>query len=281
MNGLDPGAASAEAAAAIRDGSAAAPADWPALAVEEGYAESEAEYYDALETASITAAEEAVREREQADDRQLIHAVRAMDDCTRSGNELVERVADWGSDVDGEAVDGGPAYARSVAQREPDADDVTAAGERELVGLAKSAVALLERRAQLRSFLERTVPAVAPNLSTLAGPVLAARLIALAGGLEDLAKLPSGTVQVLGAEDALFAHLRGDAPSPKHGVIYTHEYVKDTRPEQRGSAARALAGKLSIAARIDHYAGDRRPALERELADRIEQVRHGEGGEAA
>jgi nucleolar protein 56 len=281
MAGLATGAEPADAAAAIREGSAEAPADWPAAALQQGFAEREAEYYDALETATIAAAEEAVRKREQADDRRLIHAVRAMDDCARTGNELAERVADWGAEVDGEAVAGGPEYARSVAQRDTDADGGIPGDERELVGLAESAVELLDRRAQLRSYLERTVPAVAPNLSTLAGPVLAARLIALAGGLEDLAKQPSGTVQVLGAEDALFAHLRGDAPSPKHGVIYTHEYVKDTRPEQRGSAARALAGKLSIAARVDHYAGDRRPALERELADRIEQVRHGEGGGAS
>ena len=114
---------------------------------------------------------------------------------------------------------------------------------------------------------------MAPNLSALAGPVLAARLISLAGGLEDLAKLPSGTVQLLGAEDALFAHLRGQAPSPKHGVIYTHEYVHGTDPEHRGSAARALAGKLTIAARIDHYSGERRPDLDVELEERIARIR--------
>jgi nucleolar protein 56 len=102
---------------------------------------------------------------------------------------------------------------------------------------------------------------------------LAARLISLAGGLDELAKKPSGTVQLLGAENALFAHLQGGAPSPKHGLIYTHEYVRGTHPDNRGSAARALAGKLSIVARIDHYSGDYRPDLERELADRIERIR--------
>jgi nucleolar protein 56 len=107
----------------------------------------------------------------------------------------------------------------------------------------------------------------------MAGPVLAARLLALAGGLEPLAKMPSGTVQVLGAEDALFAHLAGRGPSPKHGIIYTHEYVRGTRPEDRGSAARALAGKLALAARVDHYAGERRPSLHEQLRDRMETIR--------
>jgi nucleolar protein 56 len=56
-------------------------------------------------------------------------------------------------------------------------------------------------------------------------------------------------------------------------VIYTHEYVRGTDPAHRGSAARALAGKLAIAARIDHYSGDRRPHLERELDERIARIR--------
>jgi nucleolar protein 56 len=107
----------------------------------------------------------------------------------------------------------------------------------------------------------------------MAGPELAARLIALAGGLESLAKKPSGTVQVLGAEDALFAHLSGRAPSPKHGIIYTHDYVRNTRPEDRGSASRALAGKLTLAARVDHYSGERRAPLHDELRERMATIR--------
>jgi len=103
--------------------------------------------------------------------------------------------------------------------------------------------------------------------------VLAARLIALAGGLGDLAKSPSSTVQVLGAEDALFAHLRGQGPSPKHGVIFTHEYVRGTAREHRGSAARALAGKLTLAARVDHYSGERKTGLDDQLEARMERIR--------
>ena len=80
-------------------------------------------------------------------------------------------------------------------------------------------------------------------------------------------------MQVLGAEDALFAHLSGRAPSPKHGIIYTHEYVRNTRPADRGSAARALAGKLTLAARVDHYAGERRESLHDDLRDRMATIR--------
>jgi len=252
---------------AIENGSAESPDDWPAQAVASGFAESESDYYGTLHEATRHAAREAVEERERADDQQLKHAVRAMDDAERTANELAERLSEWAGSVYGESG-GGVDYARDVAGREP-SDGV----EERIVSLAERVVSLADERDELRGFVESNAPAVAPNLAAMAGPVLAARLIALAGGLDSLAKMPSGTVQVLGAEDALFAHLRGNAPSPKHGVIFTHEYVRNTRPDERGSAARALAGKLVIAARVDHYAGDRRPELDAELDERIERIR--------
>jgi nucleolar protein 56 len=263
---VDPGDEAA-AAERISAGSADAPADWPERAVESGFAADTEEYYERLHAATLAATEAAVTERERADDQQLVHAVRAMADCERTANELAERVAEWAGSRYGDQ-DSGVGYAREVAQRES-ADG----SDRALVSLARQVVSVAEEAEALRATIEQTAPAVAPNLSMLAGPVLAARLISLSGGLESLAKQPSGTVQVLGAEDALFAHLRGNAPSPKHGIIFTHEYVSATRREERGSAARALAGKLSIAARIDHYSGDRRPDLQRELDERIERIR--------
>jgi len=252
---------------AIEDGTAESPAAWPDRAIESGFAENEDDYYDKLREATIETAREAVAKRERADDQQLVHAVRAMDDCERTANELAERIAEWGGSRVGESG-GGVAFAREIAEREPDSDL-----DEQLRALAEQVVDLDERATELRASIERFTPEVAPNLSSMAGPVLAARLIALAGGLKQLARSTSGTVQVLGAEDALFAHLRGDAPSPKHGVIYTHEYVRGTAPEHRGSAARALAGKLTLGARVDHYSGERRPELEAELDDRVETIR--------
>jgi nucleolar protein 56 len=263
--GLDPDD-DAAAVEQIEAGRADTPEDWPQQAVEAGFADDEAAYYDRLHEVTMAATSAAVAEQEGADDQQLVHAVRAMADCERTANELAERVAEWGGSRHGDSGSG-VEYARSLADRE-DEDE----GDRALRSLAEQTAALADEADSLRAYIERTAPAVAPNLSMLAGPVLAARLISLAGGLEALAKKPSGTVQVLGAEDALFAHLKGSAPSPKHGVIFTHEYVRGTRREDRGSAARAFAGKLSIAARIDHYSGDRRPDLQVELDERIERI---------
>jgi nucleolar protein 56 len=271
--GVDPDDVTA-AAERVRSGRADGPEAWPAQAVEAGFVDDETAYYDRLKAATTAAAAAAVREREGADDKQLVHAVRAMADCEQTANELAERVAEWAGSRYGESGSG-IEYARAVAAR-TDAEDADQA----LRSLAEQTVAVAEEADALRAYIERTAPAVAPNLSMLAGPVLAARLVSLAGGLEALAKKPSGTVQLLGAEDALFAHLQGGAPSPKHGIIYTHEYVRGTRPADRGSASRAFAGKLSIAARIDHYSGDRRPELAEELEERIETIQS-RGGEDA
>ena len=252
---------------AIENGSADTPADWPNTAVDSGFATDTDDYYEQLHTAAVDAAREAVTERQRADDQQLLHAVRAMDDATRTANELAERCTEWAATAFDD-VETGVGGARALAAREP-TDPV----EERIVALATRIDDLASEADELRGFIERLAPEVAPNLAEMAGPVLAARLIALAGGLDSLAKKPSGTVQVLGAEDALFAHLAGRGSSPKHGIIYTHPAVNDTRPEDRGSAARALAGKLTIAARIDHYSGDMRPEIHDELDDRMERIR--------
>ncbi|MFW6004622.1 MAG: NOP5/NOP56 family protein [Halodesulfurarchaeum sp.] len=262
-----------DGAAGIRAGLAETPGPWPDLAVESGFVESQADYYAALHEATIAAATAATAERERATDQQLVHAVRAMDHLTETVNELAERAAEWAGSQYGESREG-TEYVLAVAERVPETPV-----EAEIVDFAGTVKQLHRRREHLRSFVAEQTPRLAPNLSMLAGPELAARLIALAGGLESLAKKPSGTVQVLGAEDALFAHLEGHAPSPKHGIIFTHEYVRGTRPEKRGSAARALAGKLSIAARIDHYRGEEHPELQTDLDERIEQIRTGGAGQ--
>ncbi|WP_435129762.1 NOP5/NOP56 family protein [Halobaculum sp. D14] len=251
----------------IREGAAAEPADWPSLAVDADVADDESDYYAMLREATVAATRAEVRERERADDRQLLHAVRAVDDADRVANELAERAAEWAGSLYDESGSG-VEFCREVAGRDPDGPT-----EERVVSLARRVADLADESEQLEAFIEARAPEAAPNLAALAGPVLAARLISLAGGLETLAKKPSGTLQVLGAEDALFAHLRGHASSPKHGVIYTHEYVRGTRPEDRGSAARALAGKLTIAARVDYYSGDRKPALDEELDERIRTIR--------
>ena len=94
-----------------------------------------------------------------------------------------------------------------------------------------------------------------PCLSSLMGPLSASKLIVIAGSRERLARMPSGSLQVLGASAAMSAHRRG-APPPKHGsILFSMPQVSRSPRWVRGKIARYLAGKASIAARIDHFGG--------------------------
>ena len=94
-----------------------------------------------------------------------------------------------------------------------------------------------------------------PSLSALLGPILAARLSVEAHGLERLARLPAGTMQILGAEKAFFNHLKTGSPSPKHGHIFMHPWISRSPKWVRGKIARMVAAKATIAARCDAYGG--------------------------
>ena len=94
-----------------------------------------------------------------------------------------------------------------------------------------------------------------PSLSALLGPILAARLSVEAHGRARLARLPAGTMQILGAEKAFFNHLKTGAPSPKHGHIFMHPWISRSPRWVRGKIARTVAAKATIAARCDAYGG--------------------------
>ena len=144
----------------------------------------------------------------------------------------------------------------------------------QIQAMCKNTLGLYDVRQSLDKYVDSVMEEVAPNTRALVGSLLGARLIALAGGLNNLAKLPSSTVQVLGAEKALFRALRTGTRPPKHGIIFQHSLIHEAKRWQRGKVARALAGKLAIAARIDafsgRYAGD---DLKADLEKRIEEIK--------
>jgi nucleolar protein 56 len=145
---------------------------------------------------------------------------------------------------------------------------------RQIQALCKNILSLYQLRQELENYLDGTMEDVAPNTKALVGSLLGARLIALAGGLSNLAKRPASTIQVLGAEKALFRSLKTGTRPPKHGIIFQHTYLHEAKRWHRGKIARALAGKVSIAVRVDafggKYVGDR---LKADLERRIEEIR--------
>jgi nucleolar protein 56 len=125
----------------------------------------------------------------------------------------------------------------------------------EIQALSKNVLELYELRKNLEDYVDKTMDEVAPNTRAVAGALLGARLIAIAGSLQNLAMRPASTIQVLGAEKALFRSLKTGARPPKHGLIFQHALLHDAKRWQRGKIARVLAGKLAIAARADAFGG--------------------------
>ncbi|MEM3729060.1 MAG: C/D box methylation guide ribonucleoprotein complex aNOP56 subunit [Candidatus Bathyarchaeia archaeon] len=140
--------------------------------------------------------------------------------------------------------------------------------------LGKTVLNLYELRQGLEDYIDSAMEEVAPNIKALTGALLGARLIALAGGLTNLAKMPASTLQVLGAEKALFRSLKTGTKPPKHGIIFQHAFLHEAKKWQRGKIARALAGKLAIAARTDAFGGRYiGEELKADLEKRVEEIR--------
>jgi len=132
---------------------------------------------------------------------------------------------------------------------------------------------LYKLREHLEKYVDRVLKEVAPNLCEIAGSLLAARLIALIGGVEKLAKKPSSTIQLLGAEKALFRFLHGRGRSPKYGLLFTHQLIQNAPLKKRGKVARVLASKLSIAAKMDFYGKKvKSDQLKKDLEERIKKI---------
>ena len=207
-------------------------------------------------------------------------AVRALRDIDRAANLIGERVASWATrdvpELEGETP---LVIARALLERPPTAtfspeDPSVAAARRRLAELL---LALAETRSAVDDAVRASVPVRVPNLNRLLGPELAARLVAQAGGLDRLARLPSSTVQVLGAERAFFEHLRGRAPPPRHGLLFLHPALQSAPRAQRGKLARALAAKVAIAARLDRAGTAVSPALAEAFEARRAAIRAASG----
>jgi nucleolar protein 56 len=206
-------------------------------------------------------------------------AVRSMTDLDSVRNLVGERLVSWSSrdmPPSEEGAEDAAGAARSLEEgiapeptRSPEEPELLEA-RRKLARLYRSISTV---RDELEGAVAAALPRRAPNVSALLGPLLAARMISQAGGLARLARLPASTVQMLGAEKAFFDHLRGRAPPPRHGLLFLHPTIQGAPRRQRGKLARALAGKVAIAARLDLAGAEVRPELKAAYEARRADVR--------
>ena len=132
--------------------------------------------------------------------------------------------------------------------------EITADDLDNIQALADQVVDFTEYRQQLSGYLSSRMAAIAPNLTTLVGDLVGARLIAHAGSLMNLAKSPASTIQILGAEKALFRALKTKHDTPKYGLIYHASLIGQATGKNKGKIARVLAAKAAIGLRVDSLA---------------------------
>lgn len=240
-----------------------------------------------LWTHNITMELAKLRVRGAIEKRDLVvgQAVQTLDDLDRTINSLMSRIREWYGvhfpELD-RLIEKHETYVRLIVNlgergsftaeglREegiPDAKaegiaktaeksmgaDISETDLKQIQALCKAIITLYDSRQSLENYLDNAMEEVAPNTKTIVGSLLGARLIAISGGISNLARKPASTIQVLGAEKALFRSLKTGTRPPKHGMIFQHTLLHDAKRWQRGKIARAIAGKLAIAARTDAY----------------------------
>jgi len=275
------------------------------LIVASGIAANEGEALEIVRQSALKAAEEAITAQSSRQDLHLVQAIQALDDLDRFLNIVTERVSEWYglhfpellellqdnlllcklvlASGRRENIDADRLAGRGLSEKKVEA--IVAASEnskggtisdrdmRRLGDLADLAVRISVVRDKMAEDVEATMAKIAPNTSAVAGATIGARLIAKAGGIDRLARLPASTIQILGAEKALFRSLRTGSRPPKHGILFQHEAVHTAPKWQRGKIARTLANKIAIAARIDYYRGEPDKSLTGQLEKRLEQIR--------
>ncbi len=276
------------------------------LALRTEFMDSEESLLEWLHNVELEYTRRKLRSVAQKRDLLAAQAIRAIDDIDKTVNLFVARLREWYSihfpelnDLVREHED----YVKLVAElghrdnmtkenlvklgfSEAKAEKIANAAKTSIgadlsefdidaiVTLANIAREMYDLRRRLTDYIETVMKEVAPNVTALVGPLLGARLISLAGGLEKLARMPASTIQVLGAEKALFRALRTGGKPPKHGIIFQYPDIHKSPKWQRGKIARALAAKLAIAAKVDaftgRFIGDK---LREELRTRIDEIK--------
>jgi nucleolar protein 56 len=202
------------------------------------------------------------------DDTLIIQAIGLIEELHKTANTLTKRAREWVGFFFPEALFSIPdneGFIKAVSKKSKEelmqelglSESIgsPAKDNQELIQFLTAINALYEEKEKLEHYLETVMQRSCPNITAVAGAPIGAKLLKEAGSLQKLATTTSTTVQMLGAEKALFRHLKNKrAPPPKHGHIINHPLL--AKAKEKGKVARALADKISIAAKMDYFKGE-------------------------
>jgi len=271
--------------------------------VDSGFATNEGDARGKLRDFALSLSSSRVTEISESPDLHIIQAINTLDETDKMINLLSSRLREWYGlhfpELDN-MIDTISGYSKIVMAGRRDnltQDTYLAAGfpeeKAEMLSLlqkksrggqisdenfiivqsiAKQILELFDLRQSLEKHIESQMVLVAPNISVILGSAVGARVLAKAGSLKRLATMPASTIQVLGAEKALFRALKTGAQPPKHGLLFQHQLVHAAPRWQRGKIARAIAAKAAIGARVDVFGAGRNDTLLEKLNIRVTEI---------
>lgn len=205
-------------------------------------------------------------------DMLIIQASSSAEEISKAANLLVKRLREWYSYILPEMEDKIEDHEKFVGlilnKERSDlvkefnvkhgmGQDLNKQDTEAILHLAKAIQGLLKEKSEKEKYLEILMKRECPNTTSVAGFLIGAKLISIAGSLRNLILMPSSTIQLLGAEKALFRHmLNKNSKPPKHGEIINHPLLQRVGREDKGKAARALSDKILLAAKIDFFKGE-------------------------
>ena len=275
----------------------------PQIIVDSGFASNLQDTLGKLREFALGLSSSKVTEVSESPDLHIIQAINSLDEIDKIANGLSSRLREWYGlhfpELDN-IIDSINGYAQIVlaGKREsltkqvfedagfPESKvemlslissksrggDISDVNLSIVQSIAKQILDFHDLRKKLEDHVESEMQAIAPNLSAILGSAVGARILGRAGSLKRLASLPASTIQVLGAEKALFRSLKTGSQPPKHGLLFQHAMVHAAPRWQRGKIARAVAAKAVIAARVDVYGEGLNQTLLEKLNIRVDEI---------
>ena len=275
----------------------------PKIIVDSGFASNPQDALGKLRDFALGLSSSRVTEVSESPDLHIIQAINSLDEIDKIANALSSRLREWYGlhfpELDN-VIDSINGYSQIVLAGKRDSltknifeeagfpeskvemlsliasksrgGDISELNLKIVQSIAKQILDFHNLRKELEEHLESEMVKIAPNLSAILGTAVGARVLGKAGSLRKLASLPASTIQVLGAEKALFRSLKTGSQPPKHGLLFQHTMVHAAPRWQRGKIARAVAAKAVIAARVDVYGEGLNKTLLEKLNVRVDEI---------
>ena len=275
----------------------------PKILVDSGFAKDENEAMEKLREFAMQLSSSKITEVSQSSDLHITQAINTLDETDRMINSMGSRMREWYGlhfpELDN-LIDSVNGYSQivlagkreniskenfenagfpeskvemlSLVKEKSRGGDITEKNLGIVQTLAKQILDLFELRKTIEEHIEEQMNEELPNITAVLGAAVGARILAHAGSLKRLSSMPASTIQILGAEKALFRSLKTGANPPKHGILFQHAIVHAAPKWQRGKIARAVAGKAAIAARVDVYGAGLNQTLLDKLNIRVQEI---------